>query len=251
MSLNRPFIRPLIVCAALLGAGATLTACVPLLIGGAAATTGMVVVDRRTVGEQVEDKSIELKIGGQFRADFGDAVRSTVTVYDGVVLLTGDTISNEFKTKTTEVARKVENVKSVSNQIDVVKQLASFGVVSNDIWITSKVMTILATTKDIPSRTIVVTTDRSVVYLMGLVTQHEGDLAAKAASQVVGVKRVEKLFQIITPADAKRLDDAARGGSSGTRAKSGTPLGENASTPAGGMSGDTPPVGGAQAMPIQ
>ncbi len=249
MNLTRQFVRPLIVCAALLGAGSILTACVPLLIGGVAATTGALVVDRRTIGEQVEDKSIELKIGGQFRANFGDAVRSTVTVYDGVVLLTGDTISVEFKNRATEIARKVENVKSVSNQLDVVKQLAPFSVVSNDIWITSKVMTILATTKDIPSRTIVVTTDRSVVYLMGLVTQQEGDLAAKAASQVSGVKRVEKLFQIITPADAKRLDDAARGGSSSTQST--TPLGENSSSRTGGMSGDTPPVGGAQAMPIQ
>lgn len=250
MNLNRQYLRPLVICAALLGAGSTLTACIPLLIGGAAATTGMVVVDRRTVGEQVEDKSIELKIGGQFRADFGDAVRATVTVYDGVVLLTGDTISTDFKSKATEIARKVENVKSVSNQIDVVKQLASFSVVSNDIWITSKVMTTLATTKDIPSRTIVVTTDRSVVYLMGLVTQQEGDLAAKAAAQVMGVKRVEKLFQIITPADAKRLDEAARGGSNNS-ANNSTSLGENSTSTQSNMGAEPPPTGGAQAMPIQ
>lgn len=250
MSLKRPFIRPLIVCAALLGVGSTLTACVPLLIGGAAATTGVVVVDRRTVGEQVEDKSIELKIGGQFRSDFGDAVRATVTSYDGVVLLTGDTIGTEFKAKATEVARKVENVKSVSNQIDVVKQLASFSVVSNDIWITSKVMTTLATTKDIPSRTIVVTTDRSVVYLMGLVTQREGDLAAAAAAQVSGVKRVEKLFQIITPEEAKRLDEAARGGNSAGTKPGTKPLGESPSGASGAMSGDTPPTS-VQAIPIQ
>jgi osmotically-inducible protein OsmY len=251
MSLTRQFFRLLMVCAALLGVGSTLTACIPLIIGGAAATTGMVVVDRRTVGEQVEDKSIELNIGSQFRTNFGDAVRYTVTAYDGVVLLTGDTISNEFKTKAGEIARKVEHVKSVSNQIAVVKELAPFSVVGNDIWITSKVMTILATTKGIPSRTIVVTTDRSVVYLMGLVTQNEGDLAAKAASQVSGVKRVEKLFQIITPADAKRLDDAARIGRSSTSTPSTTPMGENTSNAAGGMSGDTPPVGGVQAIPIQ
>jgi osmotically-inducible protein OsmY len=249
MNLKRQFVRPLIVCAALLGVGSTLTACVPLLIGGAAATTGLVVVDRRTVGEQVDDKSIELKIGGLFRENFGDAVRVTVTSYDGVVLLTGDTISREFKSRAAEIARTVENVKSVSNQIDVVKQLASFGVVSNDIWITSKVMTVLATTKEIPSRTIVVTTDRGVVYLMGLVTQREGDMAAAAAAKVSGVKRVEKLFQIITPEEAKRLDDAARSGNSSKTQT--TPLGENPAVKADSMTGDTPPVGGAQAMPIQ
>lgn len=248
MSLQRQFIRPLILCAVLIGAGSTLTACIPLLIGGAAATTGMVVVDRRTVGEQVDDKSIELKIGGQFRENFGDAVRATVTAYDGVVLITGDTISREFKSRATEIARKVENVKSVSNQLDVVKDLASFGVVSNDIWITSKVMTTLATTKDIPSRTIVVTTDRGVVYLMGLVTQREGDMAAAATAKVSGVKRVEKLFQIVTPEEAKRLDDAARGGNSSA---STTPMGERPASGSGSMAGEPPPAGGAQAMPIQ
>lgn len=249
MSLKRQFIRPLIVCAALIGAGSTLTACVPLLIGGAAATTGMVVVDRRSVGEQVDDKSIELKIGGQFRADFGDAMRATITSYDGVVLLTGDTISSEFKNRAVEIARKVEHVKSVSNQIAVVKELASFSVVSNDIWITSKVMTTLATTKDIPSRTIIVTTDRSVVYLMGLVTQREGDLASAAAAKVSGVKRVEKLFQIITPEEAKRLDDAGRMGNSSSKPT--TPLGETPVSGSGAMGGDAPPAGGVQVMPIQ
>jgi hypothetical protein len=165
------------------------------------------------------------------------------------VLLTGDTISSEFKNRAIEIARKVEHVKSVSNQIAVVKQLAPFGVVSNDIWITSKVMTTLATTKDIPSRTIVVTTDRSVVYLMGLVTQREGDLAAAATAKVSGVKRVEKLFQIITPEDAKRLDDATRMGSSS--AKSTTPLGETPVSGSSPMGGDAPPAGGVQVMPIQ
>ncbi len=249
MSFKRQFIRPLIVCATLIGVGSTLTACVPLLIGGAAATTGLVVVDRRSVGEQVDDKSIELKIGGQFRESFGDAVRATVTSYDGVVLLTGDTISSEFKNRAAEIARKVEHVKSVSNQIAVVKQLASFGVVTNDIWITSKVMTTLATTKDIPSRTIVVTTDRSVVYLMGLVTQREGDMAAAAAAKVSGVKRVEKLFQIVTPEEAKRLDDLARMGSNNSKPT--TPLGETPVSGSSPMGGDAPPASGVQVMPIQ
>jgi osmotically-inducible protein OsmY len=247
MNLTRQIARPLILCAALLGTGATLTGCVPLLIGGAAATTGMVIVDRRTVGQQVEDKAIEMKISAQFRSDFGDAVRASVTAYDGVVLITGDTISTGFKSKATEIAKKVDNVKSVSNQLDVVKELASFSVVSNDVWITSKVMTTLATTKEIPSRTIVVTTDRGVVYLMGLVTQREGDLAAAATAKVSGVKRVEKLFQIITPEEAKRLDDIARvGGGSSNKT---TPLGEGSSMPAS-AAGNEAPVG-VQAMPIQ
>ena len=40
--------------------GGTLSACAPLVIGGAV-TTAMVVVDRRTSGAQLEDQGIELR----------------------------------------------------------------------------------------------------------------------------------------------------------------------------------------------
>jgi osmotically-inducible protein OsmY len=205
---------------------------VPLVVGGAAAT-GVVVVDRRTVGQQVEDKTIEIKVASELRSKFGDSVRINATSYEGVVLLTGDSLGNDRKAESTEIARSVRHVKSVSNQVNVVKETASFGEISNDTWITSKVMTTLATTKEIPSRTIVVVTDRSVVYLMGLVTQREGDLAAAASAQVSGVKRVDKLFQVISPAEANKLDDLNRiFSTSGSGGGNTTPLGENSATPA-------------------
>ncbi len=233
MRLLPTFARPLLLCLALASTGSLLQGCVPLVVGGAAAT-GVVVVDRRTVGQQVEDKTIEIKVASEIRSKFGDSVRINSTSYEGVVLLTGDSLGNDRKADSTEIARGVRHVKSVSNQVNVVKETASFGEVSNDTWITSKVMTTLATTKEIPSRTIVVVTDRSVVYLMGLVTQREGDLAAAAAAQVSGVKRVDKLFQVISPAEANKLDDLNRifstSGSSG--GGNTTPLGENSATPA-------------------
>ena len=105
-------------------------------------------------------------------------------------------------------------------------------------------MATLATTKDIPSRTITVTTDRGIVYLMGLVTQREGDLAASTTAQIGGVKRVDKLFQIITPAEANRLDTANRlmGGRLGDTAQPAAPT---------TGSGAAPAQGGVQVMPIQ
>ncbi len=245
MRLLPTFARPLLLCLAIASTGALLQGCVPLVVGGAAAT-GVVVVDRRTVGQQVEDKTIEVKVASELRSKFGDSVRINSTSYEGVVLLTGDSLGNDRKAESTEIARNVRHVKSVSNQVNVVKETASFGEISNDTWITSKVMTTLATTKEIPSRTIVVVTDRSVVYLMGLVTQREGDLAAAAAAQVSGVKRVDKLFQVISPAEANKLDDLNRifstSGSSG--GGNTTPMGENsaASAPAGGAGVEVLPV---------
>jgi osmotically-inducible protein OsmY len=230
-------------CLALAGTSALMQGCVPLLVGGAAATTGIVVVDRRTVGQQVEDKTIEIKVASSIRTKFGDSVRVNTTSYEGVVLVTGDSLGNDRKAEITEIARKTQNVKSVSNQVNVVKETASFGELSNDTWITSKVMTTLATTNEIPSRTIIVVTDRSVVYLMGLVTQREGDLAAAATAQVSGVKRVDKLFQVISAAEANKLDDSNRVFNKSSSSNT-TPLGEApaAAAPASGAGVEVLPV---------
>jgi osmotically-inducible protein OsmY len=244
MRLFATIFRPLMLCLAVVGASTSLQGCVPLIVGGAAATTGIVVVDRRTVGQQVEDKTIEIKVAGSIRSKFGDSVRVNTTSYLGVVLVTGDSLGNDRKAEITEIASKTQNVKSVSNQVNVVKETASFGELSNDTWITSKVMTTLATTKEIPSRTIVVVTDRSVVYLMGLVTQREGDLAASAAAQVSGVKRVDKLFQIISAAEANKLDDANRVFNKTTNSDT-TPLGEAPAAAA------PPSGGGVEVMPVR
>ena len=243
MRLLAPFVRPLTLCLALAGTSALLQGCIPLLVGGAAATTGFVVVDRRTVAQQVEDKTIEIKVGSAIRSKFGDSVRVNINSYESVVLVTGDSLGNDRKADITEIARTTQSVKSVSNQVNVVKETASFGELSNDTWISSKVMTTLATTNEIPSRTIVVVTDRSVVYLMGLVTQREGDLAAAATAQVSGVKRVDKLFQVISVAEANKLDDSNRVFNK-TSSSNTTPLGEApaAATPASGAGVEVLPI---------
>lgn len=240
-------IRPVLFVVLLTSMTTMLQGCIGVALTGAAAATGLVVVDRRTATQQADDKLIELKVNNHMRTRFGDTARINSTVYQAVVLLTGEALIEEIKAQAGEIASKVEKVKSVSNQVVVVQEISPFSVITNDTWITSKVMTTLATTKEIPSRTIVVTTDRSVVYLMGLVTQREGDLAAAATAQVSGVKRVEKFFQIISPTEANKLDSMT-GASKGT----GTPLGESAPISEGTLPPAAAPGSGAvEVMPIK
>ena len=246
------FIRPVLLVVMLATMASMLQGCIGVAITGVAAATGVVASDRRTTAQQGDDKLIELKVNNHMRTRFGDSARINSTVYQGVVLLTGEALIEEIKAQAGEIASKVEKVKSVSNQLVVVQEISPFSVITNDTWITSKVMTTLATTKEIPSRTIIVTTDRSVVYLMGLVTQREGDLAATATAQVSGVRRVEKFFQIISPAEANKLDSMT-GISKGTGS---TPLGESAPIGEGATSSATtaapaPASGAVEVMPIQ
>ena len=251
MKISSRLIRSLALTAMLGLTVISLQGCIGLAISGVAAATGIVVVDRRSAGQQADDKLIELKVDNQMRTRFGDSARITSTAYEGVVLLTGEALIEELKTQAGEIASKVEKVKSVSNQVVVVQEISPFTVVTNDTWLTSKVMTTLATTKEIPSRTIIVTTDRSVVYLMGMVTQREGDLAAAATAQVSGVRRVEKFFQIITPAQANQLDKSLMESST----SQGRPLGESTPITEGNPgvvpAGAAPASGAVEALPVQ
>ena len=85
-------------------------------------------VDRRTTAQQADDKLIELKVNNHMRTRFGDTARINATVYQSVVLLTGEALIEEIKVQAGDIARKVEKVKSVSNQVVVVQEISPFSV---------------------------------------------------------------------------------------------------------------------------
>lgn len=70
--------RPVLLALAAASLCASLTACAPLVVGGAV-MTGVVATDRRTAGTQLEDESIELKVSAAVRQNLGDRMRLNVT----------------------------------------------------------------------------------------------------------------------------------------------------------------------------
>ena len=83
------FSSPLLALALAATLVATLSACVPLVVGGAA-MSAMVAVDRRTSGAQLEDEGIELRGASRLRDTFGDRAHINITSYNRQVLLTGE-----------------------------------------------------------------------------------------------------------------------------------------------------------------
>lgn len=175
-----------------------LSACAPLVIGGAAATTAVVATDRRTAGEQLDDKTIAIKANAEATQILGDQPgRVSASSYGGQVLLLGDVPTAADSQKIAAAVENIERVTKVINRLRV-GPVTEIGVRSNDSWITTKVTTALINTKDVPSRTIDVTTERGVVYLQGRVTHEEGERAAQAAAHVSGVNQVVKLFDYVS-----------------------------------------------------
>jgi len=237
---------PLLVLA--LACSAVLSGCAPLVIGGAAATTAVVVTDRRTSGIQLEDQNIAFKAQSQISQQLGEAARIDATAYEGQVLLTGDVPDEAAKAKATAIAQKIDNVKGVYNQLRV-GPAAPFSTRSNDTWLASKVRTALLNARYVPSGTINVTVDRSEVYLMGKVTQVEGDYAATTAAGVGGITKVVKLFNTISREEAVRLSGSNSGQPPAPPTSTQAPI--ETGTPASGTGGGTDTGSGIQAMPIK
>jgi len=188
-------VRSLCIALALAGCG-LLSACAPLFVGGTAVTTAVVASDRRTAGEQLEDQVIEMKIASDVRNLFPGDVRINSTSYAGVVLLTGDVPTQADRQRAETAVSQVDKVQRVVNRLRV-GPVTPFSVRSNDTWLTSKVRTTLIDTRDVPSSTIVVTTERGTVYLMGRVTREEAERAARAVANINGINQVVTLFDVV------------------------------------------------------
>ncbi len=183
-------------------AGATLaaaltTACVPLVIGGGAVVGTLVAIDRRTTGAQVEDEGIELRAVSRVRDALGERVHVNVTSFNRQVLLTGEVPTAEDGQKVEQAVRGVENVRSVVNELGVMP-VSSLSQRSNDTFITGKVRASLVDARDLSANAFKVVTERNVVYLMGRVTQREAVRAAEIARGVNGVRKVVRVFELLT-----------------------------------------------------
>ena len=191
-------------CAVVIGLAGSLSACVPLVVGGAAAGTALVATDRRTSGAQLEDEGIELRMLARVRSDIGTRVRVNVVSYNRQVLLTGEVPNEKDKQAIEQIARKVENVGSVVNALDVMNTPSLAGR-SADLLITGRLKAAILDASDLEINAIKVVTEHNVVYLMGRVTKREADRVTNIARTIAGVQRVVRVFEDISEEELRRL----------------------------------------------
>jgi osmotically-inducible protein OsmY len=188
--------------AALAAAAFAAGGCAPLLIGGAAAGAAIVVTDRRSPGIQLEDQAIELRLRSALDGKLPDSVANIgIKSYNQRVLLTGEVTTAEAKAQAQAIAEQSPNVLGVRNEIHV-GTLSTFANRNYDRALAAKVVVALVEAEGVPSATISVVSSRSVVFLLGLVTEAEGEAAARAAARVSGVRQVVKYFEYISPKEA-------------------------------------------------
>jgi osmotically-inducible protein OsmY len=174
-----------------------LQACAPVVVGGVAVGAAAA-HDRRMFGAIIDDQTIELRAASNIGMDaqLKKLVHVNVTSMNGVVLLTGEATTPEARDQVLTQVRAVNGVRRITNEIRITKP-SSFGSRSRDSLITSAVKSRFLVSKDLDPSRVKVVTEANVVYLLGLVTQTEGELATDRAATIEGVERIVKVFEYI------------------------------------------------------
>jgi osmotically-inducible protein OsmY len=180
---------------ALLLIASLLTSCAALVLVGAA--SGMVVYDRRTISMIEKDSRIFHVIHTRIvrDPDFRES-RVVISSFNQTVLLLGQASNSSLRIVAEKISQTTPNVRRVYNHISVGPKL-TLSAQSHDTWITGEIRSRMLTKKDLESGSIRVITENGIVYLLGIVTPEQANLAVNVARQIKGVRKVVKIFQYI------------------------------------------------------
>lgn len=173
------------------------------LSGCAAALVGATAVgiysatDTRTVGTQIDDQTVEVRVIAALQSEerFENS-RIKVVSYNRRVLLMGQTPNEALKRLAQQIARDTKGVDQVHNEIRVT-DVIGMATISKDTWITGKIKTKLLADDEVSGAKIKVVTENGEVFLMGLVEKAQAERAIELARNTNDVKRVIDAFEVI------------------------------------------------------
>ncbi len=204
----QPMLHPLAKAVLAVALLSSLSGCVGLVIGGAVAGAAAT-ADRRTLGAQTDDKAIAVKAEMKLPALTGKYGHVNVNTYNRQVLLTGEVQDEAMKSMVEREVKAIPGVTTVANELEITSP-ATYTSRSNDTLITTKVKASLVDMKTISATSFKVITERGIVYMMGRVTEREGQVAADVARGVSGVSKVVKVFDYITEDEMRTLSPNAK-----------------------------------------
>jgi len=174
-----------------------LQACATAVVTGAA-TGASLAHDRRTAGSVIDDQGIEFKASYAIfnNKEIYQQSHINVTSYNGTVLITGETLTEQLKQKVYDLVRVIPKVRTIHNEL-IIAAPSALPSRSSDAWITSKVKAKITADKHLDPFYIKVVTEHGTVYLMGIVGRSEADLAVRIVSNSAGVQRVVKIFEYL------------------------------------------------------
>lgn len=168
----------------------TFAGCGAVVVGGAAYGGYKGATDERSIGTMLDDSVISSTVKTKMISDeFVKATHVDVDVLNGVVFLIGVVESSSQRRMAADIARGVEGVRRVENQLLVGKTSAEQ--VLNDTILTSKIRTELVKEPDIRSTNIDIDTNNNVVTVTGIVSsENEKNKVLYIVQKVSGNRQI-------------------------------------------------------------
>lgn len=172
----------------------SLSGCAAALVGATAIGISSA-TDSRTVGTQVDDQAIEIKvITALKREDRLSGTRIQVVSFNRSVLLIGQVPTTNLAGLAASITRDIEGVQRVHNELRTAPVIG-MKTISNDSWLTSKIKAKFVTDETVDANKIKVVTENGEVFLMGLVDRNMARVAIDIARNTNGVDRVIDAFE--------------------------------------------------------
>lgn len=181
---------------ALIALSFCLEACIPAALVVGATAGGAIIYDQRNVSTMLDDKDIAYRAQTKLNqdAELQKSTHLSLATFNHNVLLVGQAPTSTLKSRAEDIVRSVPKVNRVFNEITL-ENPSSMIASTNDTWLTTKVKSVLLAEKGLNSTQIKIVTENGVVYMMGLLTRDQADLATNCVQKVDGVQKIVKLFE--------------------------------------------------------
>lgn len=187
---------------AVLLAGASLSGCAGMVIGGAA-SAGVAAAEERGLGGAVDDTKIRTEINNLwFQKDIDMYRKVTLNIQEGRVMLTGTVPKPEFKSEAERLSWQAGGVREVNNEVLVMDSGAiDYG---RDVWIANTLRTRLMFDSDVKNINYNIDVVMGIVFLQGIAaTDAERSRVIAHARDISNVKKV--VSHIILRDDPRRF----------------------------------------------
>ena len=153
---------------------------------------------KRTPGVFIDDAVLEPMVRSEIRkSDRGfKGSHLAIVSFNGVILIAGQVANEALRSKASAAAQNLQRVRKVHNELTVGGPI-SLVARSNDSWLTTKVKTRLLASDQAYGTKVKVVTENGVVYMLGMISRNQADIAVDVASQVYGVQKIVKVFEYL------------------------------------------------------
>lgn len=164
----------------------------------AVSTGASIATDRRTLGNQIDDQNIELIAYNEITKNeaLSENTNLHVTSVNGSVLIIGQSPNAYLKDQAIKILNNINGIVKIHDQVRI-GNVTSITTQTNDVWLTSKVKTALFSSEKVSAKDIKVITENAEVFLMGLVSKEEAEIAIEITRNISGVNRVFKAFEYL------------------------------------------------------